>query len=416
MEFGDDAHVVVSKIMENGHATADGLVLSTGMLRTKVDEALAVLFKHNVCIIEEAAQQQTDDDRPSFSIDMNAALARPSKKSFVNFITIWGEKSQDGTDIIKAIVENGRMTLAQMVMKGLDADGKESFRCPICMEMEASHYLQRVPAQLTSEELDESLDKVLVNGQWLPGTITFILNIKLFEANIRSMAVARIVGHLIGLDSSRFIVSIIHAANEGVTLEKIKEDWRMMCTIGLAMQDDEIDDYFTTTTMEIELERLISEDFATLTVRESDQEPVYKANLEQIRAKVIEQCLLENVTLTFGEEARQIARVLMDSDSATIDDIHQHTKLPKTNIWDNLLVAAKTGYVKPDTSIENANYDPADKRVWRICSDKIHMTALEEMYDLLMLLAHVDSNLSRVITYSYGVALVLRDMQPTAFL
>ena len=80
--------------MEKGHATPDDLVFSTGLPRAKVKSALKKLAKHNVCIIDKIGLQQAHEDRVSYSVDMNGALARPCKAVFVTFMrNTCGEKA-----------------------------------------------------------------------------------------------------------------------------------------------------------------------------------------------------------------------------------------------------------------------------------------------------------------------------------
>ncbi|KAI8060888.1 hypothetical protein BC940DRAFT_337253 [Gongronella butleri] len=390
-EFGDNAKVVVAKIMEKGHATPDDLVLSTRLPRAKVKSALKKLAKHNVCIIDKIGLQQAHEDRLSYSVDINGVLARPFKASAA---------------IAKALFENGRMTLGKLLET-------EALDVQVCLQMAKGRYL----LELAPKEHEQGRNGIYFDNQWHPRTNNFLLNINMFNASIRSMTVAQIVGKLAGLDTSRLIILLIRSP-EGMTLEKIKGTWHQMCACGLQLPNGAKSGYFTSNAVDHELKCLISKDFVTVKASTHFQEFVYIANLAQVSVKVRQHCLLTKVDRSFDEQTRRIARVLTNGDAVTLDAIHERTQLPKADIWSRLLAAEKVGLFKPDTASQDAIHGPNDKCVWRICSDKIHAATLEEIYELMMDRASdlVDDDTIRTITYKYGTSLVLRDLQRASFL
>ncbi|KAI8069278.1 hypothetical protein BC940DRAFT_30351 [Gongronella butleri] len=135
-EFGDDASALVSKLIDLGDATCEDLMLATEMLRQEVDKVITTLVQHNVCCVNEPTAQQVDVKPLSFSLNMNATLARPGKVALMD--TAMRAFDGKGVDITKAVYDNGRMTLDSMVKDGLDG--------PVCYSMIESGYLVPVHA------------------------------------------------------------------------------------------------------------------------------------------------------------------------------------------------------------------------------------------------------------------------------
>ncbi|KAI8060887.1 hypothetical protein BC940DRAFT_322968 [Gongronella butleri] len=339
--------VVVSKLMEKGHATADELVFSTGLARPNVDAALRTLFKHGLCITASTAQEQADESPVSYSFDMNATMTRPCKTAVVMITRLkWGE---NGAAIANAIFVNGRMTMTSLVNEGLDTKVALDMAKNRCLSL----VLTRSPFEVPESRLDWMKD------EWQ----------RLLES-----------GKL-----GRFEL------NHPMTIKKV-----------------------ASFVVDCELKRLISQGFVIATTNQDDHLRLYRADLSQLTAKMKEHSLLEVVRATCDEPTRQIAAVLLNGDVKTLEEIHEVTHLPKTDIWSKLLTAETMDIVKSDIPIQDSAFDPDDKRQWRIHTMSLQAAALKRMYDTLTRLNEPIPSLgtdeARTIIYNYGMSLILRNI------
>ncbi|KAI8060889.1 hypothetical protein BC940DRAFT_337254 [Gongronella butleri] len=407
-EFGVDAEVLVSKLMENGHATADELVFSTGLARSNVDEALMTLFKHGLCTIATAVPEQIDESPVSYSFDMNVALTRPSKTAVVMITrSEYGEK---GAAIANAIFVKGRMTMTSLANEGLDTK-----------DMAKNDRLLLVLTRSPSEAPESGVDWAKVNGEWLNGTARFAINFDLFNMVFRNTAMSTFAGRAIGQSLSRLILILMdHAAeNEGTPVSKMKDEFQYL------LESDDLERFelhrpmtikeLASFVVERELEQLISHGFIIVTMNQDDHVQLYRANLSQLAAKTKEHSLLEAVQAACDEPTRQIVAVLLNGGAKTLNEIRELTHLPKSDIWSKLLAAEKLNFVKSDLPAQVSAYDSDDTRTWHICTDILQLATLERIYDTLARLneripSSLDRDETRTALYSYGISLFLRDL------
>ncbi|KAI8060890.1 hypothetical protein BC940DRAFT_322971 [Gongronella butleri] len=407
-EFGVDAEVVVTKLMEKGHATADELVFSTGLARSNVDEALMTLFKHGLCTVATAAPELTDESPVSYSFDMNEALTRPSKTAVVMITrSEYGEK---GAAIANAIFVKGRMTMTSLANEGLDTK-----------DMAKNDRLSLVLTRSPSEAPESGVDWAKVNGEWINGTARFAINFDLFNMIFRNVAMSAFAGETIDQPRSHLILILMDHAeeNEGMPVSKMKDEFQHLLESG-DLGRFELHHLMTikelaSFVVERELKQLISQGFVIATMIQGNHSHLYRADLSQLDAKMKEHSLLAAARAACDDPTRQIAAVLLNGDAKSLNEIRELTYLPKSDIWSKLLAAEKMNFVKSDIPTQDCAFNPDDKRQWRIHVEPLQVAALESIYNTLARLNdpipnRLDTVEARTILYIYGLSLFLRSI------
>ncbi|KAI8060885.1 hypothetical protein BC940DRAFT_337250 [Gongronella butleri] len=428
LDFGSDYEAVVCPLTERTYATLDELVSLSGLPKSKVDDILAVLLQHQICVILKMKKQKSKKlQMLGYCLNMEATLARFGKFAFIE--AALGTFGKKGADVVRAIFKSGSATPASLAK--YDDDGK------VCAEMIEKGYLTSVGTPAAPAKTDKQND---TKKETRTSDVFYVLNITKFNTTLRTTVTQAVFADIFAPIAS-FVMSSLysHALNQkegkqGMTLMELTKDVIKtgLDKVGLEIAEGE-EELMTQASkaMKRELVHLMFSGHVNMLPREDDhQEVTFAMDMDETRMLMMRGHSLSELEVTCDEKALSIVRQLMADDVLTIQEIQDRTLVQKRDLWPRLLELARHGYIRPNLPVKDLENekkcrygsqgdDHDHERVWCVRLNAIFGAMMAFTYGKV---ARMNSKISKQvdreenqtrlqrITIGYGMTLVYRDV------